>query len=39
MEELRCKHDKVINEVRIISDNGSDMMRRDLLMDFDATEA
>ena len=39
IEELREKHNKVISDVRIISENGDDIMRRDLIMNFDDSEA
>ena len=39
IKELREKHNKVNNTVRVLSAEGNDMMRHDLLADFDAEEA
>ena len=34
MEDLRAKHARAVAELKVIADDGSDLMRRDLLTNF-----
>ena len=39
IDELRTKHEAVNRQVRVVSPSGEDIMRHDLIADFDLTEA